>query len=119
MAEKRRRRRWSDKEKSRIIAQTQVSGISVSQVARRYDVNANLVFTWLRDPRFCKPVGKDPCNAQFLPVEVSQSAPLAEPVTACSGGPGKIEISLANGHHLSITGGFDADAVKLLLKGLT
>lgn len=27
-------------------------GISVNQVARRYDVNANLLFNWLRDSRF-------------------------------------------------------------------
>ncbi len=53
MSMKRRRRRlWDDDEKRRIVAQTQVPGVSVSQVARRYDVNANLVFKWLRDPRF-------------------------------------------------------------------
>ena len=34
------------------MAQTQVLGVSFSQVAQRYDVNANLVFKWLRDPRF-------------------------------------------------------------------
>jgi len=34
------------------VAQTRVPGVSVSQVARRYDVNANMVFKWLRDPRF-------------------------------------------------------------------
>ena len=36
------RRRWEDGEKIRIVAQKRVPGISVSQVARRYDVNANL-----------------------------------------------------------------------------
>lgn len=35
-----------------ICGQTRVPGVSVSQVARRYDVNANLVFAWVRDPRF-------------------------------------------------------------------
>ncbi len=33
--------------KRRIVAQTRVPGVSVSQVARRYDVNANMVFKWL------------------------------------------------------------------------
>ena len=33
-----------------ICGQTRVPGVWVSQVARRYGVNANLVFTWLRDP---------------------------------------------------------------------
>ena len=49
MAAKRLRRRiWEDDEKRRIVAQTLVPGVSVSQVVRRYDVNANLVFKWLR-----------------------------------------------------------------------
>ncbi len=52
MSMKRRKRRlWDDDEKHRIVAQTRVPGVSVSQVARCYDVNANLVFKWLRDPR--------------------------------------------------------------------
>jgi len=53
MSKKRRLRRlWEDEEKIQIVAQTRVPGVSVLQVARRYDVNANLVFRWLRDPRF-------------------------------------------------------------------
>ena len=55
MAKKRRRRIWEDEEKRRIVAQTRMPGVSVSQVARRYDVNANMVFKWLRDPRFKPP----------------------------------------------------------------
>ena len=43
MTKKRRRRIWEDDEKRRIVAQTRVPGVSVSQVARRYDVNANKV----------------------------------------------------------------------------
>ena len=66
MARKRRKRRhWDDDEKREIVAQTQVPGVSASRVARRYDVNANLVFKWLRDPRF-RPADED--MAQFLPV---------------------------------------------------
>ena len=42
----RHRRFWSDEEKRRIVAQTQSPGVPVSVVARRYDVNANLVFKW-------------------------------------------------------------------------
>ncbi len=39
----------------------------MSEVARRYDVNANLVFKWLRDPRFAEEA-KAPA---FLPVTAS------------------------------------------------
>jgi transposase len=47
---RRTRRFWSEEEKRRIVAQTYAPGVSVSQVGRRYDVNANLIFTWRRDP---------------------------------------------------------------------
>jgi transposase len=114
MAERRRRRRvWDDDEKRRIVAQTRIPGVSVSQVARRYDVNANLVFKWLRDPRF-KP---GEANSSFLPVEVIAEPPRPVPDTAAS--DGKIEITLSNGHRVSLSGSFDPDAVSRLLRGLS
>ena len=75
---RRKRRLWDDDEKHRIVAQTQVPGVSVSQVARRYDVNANLVFKWLRDPRF-KPTPIEASTAPFLPVEVVAAPPVIDP----------------------------------------
>ena len=42
------RRLWSREEKLRIVAESLEPGASVSRVARRHDVNANLVFTWRR-----------------------------------------------------------------------
>ena len=62
------RRFWSDDEKRRIVAQTCAPGVSVSQVGRRYDVNANLIFKWLRDPRY-RPAGDGEDAPTFLPVE--------------------------------------------------
>jgi transposase len=79
MVKKRRiRRLWEDGEKIRIVAQTRVPGVSVSQVARRYDVNANLVYKWLRDPRF-NPPPEDGLNGPFLPVEVVAALPVIYP----------------------------------------
>ncbi len=97
MARKRRRRIWEDDEKRRIVAQTRVPGVSVSQVARRYDVNANMVFKWLRDPRFKPPEDELP---SFLPVEI---LPDASPGAAMADGAAaaldsRIEITLSNGH---------------------
>ncbi len=117
MAKKRRRRIWEDDEKRRIVAQTRMPGVSVSQVARRYDVNANMVFKWLRDPRFKPPEDDLP---PFLPVEVLPDASLA---AAMSDGDsvasdGRIEITLSNGLSLCVSGGFDPDAVSRLVRGL-
>ncbi len=115
MAKKRRKRRhWDDNEKREIVAQTRVPGVSVSRVARRYDVNANLVFKWLRDPRF-SPADED--VAEFLPVEVLPE-PVA-PIIESEISTGKIEIQLSNGHRLIVSGAFDPVAVARLLRGLS
>lgn len=89
-------------------------GVSVSQVARRYDVNANLVFAWLRDPRFADADAAD--VARFLPVEIvaEVKAPVAMPAAV-----NHIEIELAGGHRMRISGGYDPEALARLIRGLT
>ncbi len=47
-----KKRLWSDNEKRSICEQTLTPDVSVAQVARRYSMNANLIFKWLKDPRF-------------------------------------------------------------------
>ena len=47
----RRRRRWSEAQKRQIVSESREPGVSVSVVARRYNVNANQVFTWRRQYR--------------------------------------------------------------------
>lgn len=117
-----RRRFWSAEEKTRIVGQARVPGASVSQVARRYDVNANLVFKWLRDPRF----GGVSEGSRFLPVEVFPDLSSTDVSPSGPSGPepvypepsGRIGIILANGHRLEITGSFDPVCVIRLLSGL-
>ena len=109
---RRTRRFWSDDEKRRIVAQSYAPGVSVSVVARRYDVNANLIFTWRRDPRYQPAVDDAP---SFLPVEVVPDPPSSEPAAASDG---RIEIALSNGHRVSATGSFDADALCRVVRAL-
>ena len=49
---RRTKRLWTDEEKRSICFQTTAAGVSVAQVARRYAINANMIFKWLRDPRY-------------------------------------------------------------------
>ena len=108
-----KRRHWEADEKRRIVAQTRVPGVSVSQVARRYDVNANLVFKWLRDRRF-NAAGEEAVS--FLPVSVIDDAP--PPIPAGSQQHTTIEIALSNGHRVIVSGAYDPDAVLRLVRGL-
>jgi len=119
MAERRKRRKWSDEEKCRIVAQTKVPGVSVPQVAQRYDVNANMIFKWVRDPRYCSTVDHEPETMIFLPVEVQQNNLPVESEQKRPDVPGSIKIVLANGHHLEISGTFDFDIVVGLARGLS
>ena len=114
----RKRRFWSDDEKRSICLQTSAPGVSVTQVARRYSMNANLIFTWLRDERFAPGVEDEPVSV-FLPVEISHDVPVDLPVISNSPpvSSGRLQIELSGGHRVIAEGGFDADALGRLLKG--
>lgn len=43
-----RRRRWSAAEKAQVVQETMQPGMSVSYIARKYDISASLIFTWRR-----------------------------------------------------------------------
>ena len=58
-----------------VIAETRRPGASVAEVARRHDLNTNVVFHWLRDPRYN---GKDGAPA-FLPIEARPDRLLRAP----------------------------------------
>ena len=122
MSKRRKRRTWSDEEKRSICQQTAAPGVSAAQVARRYALNANMVFKWLKDPRFAPGVNDAGTEPVFLSVEVdladTPTAPNPAPtcVTAIPGS--RINIELNGGHRISAEGGFDPDVLARLLKGL-
>ena len=118
MAGKRPRRFWDDAEKLKIVAQTRVPGVSVAQVARRYDVNANLIFKWLRDPRFSS--APDP-GVDFLPVTITPDpATLKVPPRPQLPAPAevRVEITTPGGCKLRVEGGFDVAHLCALVRGL-
>ncbi len=136
MAKRARKRRiWADDEKRMICRQARLPGISVSQVARRYDVNANLVFTWLRDARFAPKETEPPVEARaveandmvdsattaFLPVElVAEADAMPSPDVPPEPRPaGVMEIALAGGHRLRVEGAYDPDALARFLRALS
>ena len=87
------RRRWSVAEKRRIVAESYEPGISVSVVARRNDVNANLVFNWRRQFR---EAGGEAANGGLVPVVGSPPPAGVMPTT------GRMEIALADGSRVIV-----------------
>jgi len=70
------RRSYSDAFKRQLVTETREPGVSIALVARRHGINANVVFGWLRDPRF----GGKAAPVDFLPVATSV-APMAPPAS--------------------------------------
>lgn len=116
---RRTKRLWTDEEKRSICFQTAAPGVSVAQVARRYAVNANMVFKWLRDPRYTPEPASAPSQPEgmrFLPVEIvaEAKAPATTPAAA-----NHIEIELAGGDRMRISGSYDPEALARLIRGLS
>ena len=77
-----RRRRWSDEDKARIVAESLDPATTVSAVARRYGLHASQLFVW-RQQLAALAVREAPA---FVPVLV------AEDSTASAGAAGRMEI---------------------------
>ena len=87
-----------------------------SQGENRDRENGVNSFNWLKEPRF---EDAEPPEAEvaFLPVEISQARDMT--VLSDSTEPGTLEIDLASGHRLRITGPYDGDALARLIRGLS
>ena len=120
---RRTKRFWTDGEKRSICVQTTAPDVSVAQVARRYALNANMIFKWLRDARYAPGSAQGAVDAPvFLPVEVVNPT-RSEAVRAIL--PNStlpdclLEIEIAGGHRLRVSGSYDPEALARLIRGLS
>ena len=105
------RRRWSEDQKRSIVAESLVVGASVSVVARRHDINANLLFKWrLRYRSGLSPRGAGEATA-LLPVRLQGA------METCESG-GLIEVVLASGICVRLRGSVDGSTLRQVLDGL-
>ena len=80
MAVKQKKRPWPDDEKRSICLQTTALGVSLAQVARRYAMNANLIFKWLRDDRYAPAVDVVPeVDSPFCRLRSKRQPALIQP----------------------------------------
>jgi len=107
-----RRRRWTEEDKARIVAECEAPGSSVSIVARRHDLNTNMLFTWRREFRR-QHCSADVDQVSFVPAVIApdepapEQLPPKEPHPGPEIGPaqlpaGRIEIVLGNSRRIII-----------------
>lgn len=110
---RRRRRSWTPEEKQRIVDESTEDGSSIAEIARRYDLNANQLFTWRRQ------FGVDPAEpkdlAPILPVTIAPDTPAA---SSDSGSTGQMEIVLADGSRIIVWADVEPSALTRVLKAL-
>ena len=112
------RRRWSEADRLRIAAESYRPGVSVSVVARRNDVNANLLFTWRR--RYGKRA-VEAGSGGLVPVVVEPDRLLPPPKEAGAGADpaaGRMEIALADGSRVIVDREVDGSALARVLSVL-
>ena len=123
---RRKKRFWADEEKREICAQATTRGMSIAQVARRYAVNTNLVFKWLKDPRFAPKADAFDQEATFLPVEIEADVavkpePIDVPMPSLSAplSASRVDITLSDGRRILVEGPTALPAVVSLVQGLS
>ena len=110
---RRKRRSWSVEEKRRIVDESLEDGASISEVARRHDLNANQLFTWRRHFGF-EPRDSDPNDlAPILPVVV-----VADTAASGHGRPGQMEIVLTGGDRIIVWADVETAALARVLKAM-
>jgi transposase len=113
------RRFWSSEEKRRMVAESFAPGASVSKVAQRYGVNANLLFTWRRQEGRSNAVGGAE-RLQLLPVTVADAdAGTAAGAAATQSQVGRMEIVLIGGERIIVGADVDASSLARVAKALS
>jgi transposase len=105
-----RRRRWSEEEKLRIVAESLSGPRLVSATARRYGISTSLLFTWRRA---CRQSTSQTADNGFVPAVVVPDVRPAAPA-----GSGRIEIVLANRRRVIVDGGVNIAVLSQLVEAL-
>jgi transposase len=114
------RRRWSEEDKRRLVAETIGPGATVHGMARRHGVSPSQLFAWRKLYRVRAGIERAvpaPGVPGFAAVEITPATPpcVADPVPAPSG---LIEIELASGDRVRISGAPDPAVVAATLRAL-
>lgn len=108
-----RRRRWSDEEKVRIVEESHGHGVTLADVARRYDISRSQLYDW----RYRHKIGLLGAGAQFLRVfQVEDGSGHDDDIPTPPASV--LTIDLGPRCRVTIPSGFDMEAASRLLNGL-
>ena len=114
------RRRWSEEDKRRLVAETIGPGATVHGVARRRGVSPSQLFAWRKLYRVGAGIERavpTPGVPGFAAVEITPATPPCV-ADAAPTPPGLIEIELAGGDRVRILGTADPAVVMAALRAL-
>lgn len=108
----RKRRSWKRDEKRQIVEESLQDGASIAEVARRHDLNANLLFTWRRQLGLESIETND--LTRILPVTITAET-MEERGLESSG---QMEIILSGGERILVWADVETAALSRVLKAL-
>ena len=116
-----RRRRWSDADKLRIVAEAEAPGACFAHVAQRNEISRGLLWNWRSQVRRGA-LRAEPAEA-FLAVRLS-SEPMSigrtepNPATPSRAGADQIEVDLADGSRLRVGAEVSLAALRRVIAAL-
>jgi transposase len=110
----RKRRSWTRDKKRRIVEESLEEGASIAEVARRHEVNANLLFTWRRK------MGVEPSERNVaIPILPVTIAPEPASEGRCPDAAGQMEVVLAEGERIIVWADVETAALTRVLRALS
>ena len=106
-----RRRRWSMKDKERIVAAALEPGAVASEIARRAGIHTSQLFRWRR--QLCGPSQLTPAFSA-----VALAEPITPPASLPTAPAGVIDIEFAAGARVRISGAVDSATVSAVIGAL-
>jgi len=111
-----RRRDWSGDDKAVAVAESCVPGTVVSEVARRWQISPQQLFTWRRQARAAALV-ETTSALSFVPIVAEPPASMLDAAAASARPGSSLEVELA-GAVLRVAPGTDAELLTAVLRAV-
>lgn len=117
------RRRWSDSDKARVVADSLAPGVGASEAARRWHVGRRQVYAWRREaqagllPLPPELSGASPPEPAFVPIVAKPTSPAAALPAQSAASMSAIEVEVA-GAVVRVSPGMDGELLAAVLRAV-